>query len=358
MAANRSRSASGAVQLEGVSANQGVLSFQSLAAFERTYPTISQMDVTQAAAWERDIGFVSQRNIFNQIVEAEDGFLWKPYEYKSDKELKKIAPPQGHTAIYQRYLRAGVIKRQPDDDTYDYALSDRSYAPIVNADGFFIVADTLYQVKGGLFKEVEGADLSRRSSLDRARSTDSAKKITVRPTIDLSGEAAAKAGLAGCSFPRSSGWITSGNRRGSTTVYFSLNYVYPFPYKHVIITYNVAVTSQKKNFWGTWIYPSCPNECWIGGTWTANFDYISAQTLGFAGTMPYARSYSYPHPNCINMFQASINPATGTTAPYPSTFTFNAPAGLAFSNVRLSPMQWSVSVPGGSSGLNCSVSCP
>lgn len=362
MATNRGRVISIAAPVEGVVAKTGILHFDSLETFEKTYSSILNMDSALSASWEKSIGFVSHRNIFNQIVDAEYAHLAKPYENKSDKTLKRTTAPKGHTRIYQDHLRSGIIEIQPADqgeDTYDYALTDKSYAPIVNAKGFFIVGDTVYQVKGGLTKEMEGADLSRLAMLDNAKSNDPANKIKVRPTVDISAAdaAAAKAGTAGCGFPLAPGWVTNGSRRGMTTVTFSFSYWNPFPYTKVTLSYGVFVQSQKKNFWGTWIYPPCPNECWIGGTWTLNLDYMSAATLGYAHTDYYARSYSYPHPNCINNFKASINPITGGTAPYPASFIVTAPAGLAFQGVRLTPVHWSVSVPGGASGIACGVNC-
>lgn len=360
MSVDRKKSVSAPVPFKGVRAKDGILLFDSLETFEQTYPTILNMDAEQSALWERSVGFVSQRNIFNQIVEAEYGYLVKPYENKSDEALKRMKAPQGHTNVYRKYLRAGVIKieRVEGEDTYDYALTDRSYAPIANTGGFYIVGDTVHQVKGDLAKEMRGGDLSKLSLLAKAKSSDPANKIVVRPVIDVSAASAAQSGLSGCSFPLSSNWVTSGSRRGLTTVNFYVSYLNPFPYTKVIINYTVEVRSQKKNFWGTWVYPSCPNECWIGGAWTLNFDYMNGATLGHAFTNYFARSYSYQHPNCINLFQASINPvASGVSAPFSSSFIFTAPKGLAFLGVRLTPVQWSVSVPGGASGISCGVSC-
>ena len=143
-----------------------------------------------------------------------------------------------------------------------------------------------------------------------------------------------------------------------TTVSFIVTYFNPYPYKMAKAVYNVNVISQVRNFWGTWVYPSCPNECWISGTWTAAFDYMSAATLGYVHSDLFARSYTYSHPNCINNFSASISPAAGITAPYPSSFIYTAPPSLAFLDLRLQNLHWNVSVPGGASGINCSVHCP
>jgi hypothetical protein len=359
MNASSSIPGSAPATLKGVSAKKGILHFDSLEDLENAYPTIANMDSARSALWEKGIGFTSQRNIFNQIVEAEYDFLAKPYEDKSDKELKRTKAPTGHTDLYRKHLRAGVIKIQPieGEDSYDYALSDASYAPIVNAEGFYIVGNTVYQVKNDLTKEMDGADLSKLSLLAKAALSDSANKITVRPTVEVPDAAAAQVGVLGCSFPLTSGWVTSGNRRGSTTIKFTVSYLNPFPYKKAVVAYNVSVISQKRNAFGTWLYPPCPNECWIAGTWTLSLDYMNAATLNHAFTIPYPRSFAYPHPNCINNFQASINPFTGLERPNNTTYVVTAPPGLAFQGISMQPVHWNVSVPGGSSGINCGVAC-
>jgi hypothetical protein len=319
------------------------------------------MNTEQSTSWEKSIGFVSQRNIFNQIVEAEYNYLERPYENMSDEALARITEPKGHTDIYQEYLRAGVIKIQTADhgeDTYDYAVSDASYTPIVNAQGFFIVGNTIYQVKENLIKEMEGVDISKLQLLDKAISDDLTNKIKVGPLFSNYPEPEARSAKSDCDFSRSSGWVTIGKRRGMTTVAYSATYWNPFPYKKVTISYNVSVRSQKKNGWGNWVYPSCPNECWISGTWAEKFRYMDDTTMAYAYTNSYTRSYSYSHPNCINYFIASINPTTGIGAPYPSSFTFTAPSNVAFTSACLTPMHWSVSVPGGASGINCDVYYP
>jgi hypothetical protein len=350
-----------------VKVKNGILIFTTIETYEENFPFIANMSAEQSESWEKSLGLVSQRNIFNQIVKAEYEYLAGPYEDKSPDELKRIAAPKGHTVIYNKYLQQGLIRIQRDasgEETYVPAVLIASYLPIINEQGYFIVGDTIYQIKNNLIKEMRGVDFSKLSLLDKATSDDSVSKIKVQPAIDdsaASTRSPAPPGVApssGCSYPRSSGWVTIGGRRAMTTVTFSKSYWNPFPYAKVTITYNVSVQSQKKNFWGSWVYPSCPNECWIGFTWTTVFDYISKISLGYAGTSTYTRSYSYPHPNCLNYFSVSLNPTTGTTAPYPSSFIFTAPGGLAFLDARFQNADWHVSCPGGSSGINCSVSCP
>ncbi|HEX8140030.1 MAG TPA: hypothetical protein VF544_20885 [Pyrinomonadaceae bacterium] len=347
-------------QLAGVTASSGILVFDSLATYERAYPIILNMSAEQAQAWEKSVGFVSQRNLFNQIVEAEYQYLAAPYEELSTEELKGMSPPSGHTDIYEKYLRLGIIKTERDEhgeETYTCAIPIGAYLPVINEQGFFVVGNTIYQIKGNLIKEMLGLDFSKLAALDEATEDDGGGRIRVQRVAENPRLTDAQA-ASGCSFPRTSGWITSGNRRGSITVNFSKTYFNPYPYTKVNIIYNVNVKSQKKNVWGSWVYAPCPNECWLSFTWTAAFDYINKTTLSYAGSTLSAKSFAYPHPNCINHFNGSFNPITGSTAPYPSSFTFTAPSGLAFQDVGFQSALWHASVPGGPSGINCNVGCP
>lgn len=349
-----------ATRLAGVTAQNGILAFSTLETYEKSYPVIFNMSAEQSETWEQSLGFVSQRNIFNQIVKAEYAYLAAPYEGKSAAELKRMTKPRGHTDIYDKYLRLGVIRIQRDpsgDETYTSALPIGGYLPIINEQGYFIVGNTIYQIKENRIAEMEGFELSKLSALNKAASDDPGSKIKVHPVVENSPAPASKA-ASNCNYPLSSGWITSGNRRGSITVNFSKTYWNPYPYLKVTTSYSVNVKSQKKNFWGTWVYPSCPNEVWLSFTWTGVFDYISKISLAYAGSSISPRSYSYPHPNCINDFNASLNMIGSSTAPYPSNFIYTAPSGLAFQDVSLKNALWHAAVPGGSSGLNCDVGCP
>lgn len=353
-------------RLADVTVKNGILAFSTVDAYDKNYPIILNMSVAQSRSWEKSIGFVSQRNIFNQIVDAEYAYLVAPYERLSSAQLGKMLRPRGHTTIYNNYLRSGLIVVEGDGEggeSYTSPLPIRGYLPIINEQGYFIVGNTVYQIKDQLIKEMPSAKISSLSVLNQASSDDLVNQIKVNNVVENSpGSNSKSASIStaalGCNFPLSSGWLTSGSRRGMITVTYTKTYWNPYPYTKVTIGYHVNVKSQKKNFWGTWVYPSCPNECSVDFKWTSVFDYMSKTTLGYAGSSMSPRTYSYPRPNCLNDFNTSLNPVTSTNAPYPSTFTFTAPSGLAFLDVGLKNALWHASVPGGSSGITCNVGCP
>jgi hypothetical protein len=203
------------------------------------------------------------------------------------------------------------------------------------------------------------------SVLDQALKSDSTRNIIVN--FLTPSESVQKSIVAGsatralCPFNStsalSSGWVTAGNRRGMTTLIFSKIYVNPYPYKKVIVTNNINVQSQKKVFPNKWVYP-CPNQCSINGTWTFKLRIINNINLNFLYDDSSTPSYAYPSVNCTNNFWASINPKTGISSPYPSTFLFaRSLAYEAINDAYMTNLNWTISVPGGFSGISCGVSC-
>jgi hypothetical protein len=313
----------------------GMLVFASEDAFERVFGELQNQDRVLADEWERRLGFVSQRQLFDRLVDAEYAYLVAPYEKLSDEELAKMEPPVGHTDMYAELLERGLIRETviEGEPTYDYNLPTPSMARVLNAEGFVAIGDRVYQVKGDGMREAKGVV----SSPVAAESQSLVKSFGVVNKVD--------------------GWKTINNRRGYLQVQMVPTYYNPWPHKKVQIKYEVNVKSQRKNFWGNWVYASCPNEVWISGSWTLALDYMILPYLSYWYSDYYSRSYSYPyHPNCINNFYGSINPTSGTTIPYPGVTVITIySSNRAFSDVRVTPMNWQASVPGGSNGIHLQV---
>jgi hypothetical protein len=330
-----------------ISVQHGMLVFSSAEAFEASTRYLQSLSGAEADAWERRLGFVSQRNIFDRIVQAEYAHFVAPYEKLSREALSRTSPPVGHSATYAQYLERGVIREIPDPsgDTYDYNLPSPALACVLNEEGFFAIGETVYQMKGAYVKEMQDGSFTRLKDLAAATKTDTDAAISVQASP------VAMAGGVG-SFDKSTGWVTAGKRRGSLRVIFNTSYLAP----SVTTQYDVNVQSQVKNFWGNWLYAPCPNEVWISGSWTANFDFVSLASQSFVGRDSYPRSFSYPQTDCINNFWASISPDTGDGIGYHMVTTYTpVQPDLGIQSVSLSPMAWSASVPGGSSGIALSV---
>ena len=365
----------------GVRVVRGVLAFRDFAAFEETSSWLQGQSREEADAWESSLGFVSQRSLFDQVVDAEYQLYMAPYEHLPAEGLVSLTPPSGHSDVYWRCLANGVIKET--DDTYDYAIAIPSMARIVDEGGFFIVENSLCQLKGPYLKWWIGATIDQAQDLDAATETDEALGLCVTnedaPSNDDHPNSALwppwwsifwthshpnpkngpppSSGLPCGGFDRNTGWLYGGSssRRGLLRVVFSRTWWWPYPYTRVTTSYYINVQSQMKNFWGNWVYPNCPNEVWIDGSWTAELRLIFLSNLAYAGSQYSANSYSYPHPNCINNFWGSFDPVSGANVPFGTTETYTAPAGYGFDEMCITPMHWHASVPGGSSGISMDI---
>jgi hypothetical protein len=168
--------------IEGVSAKDGTLTFVNLEAYEKAYQKICGLSEEDRIAWEKSLTFLSQQSIFNQIVNAEYNYFVTPYEKLTEEQLKNTPEPQGHTEAYNKWLKAGIIKTESDNnqgETYNYALKNGAYAPIIDQKGFFIVGKKVYQAKENLIKEMPFVDANSLTVLDQALKSDSTRDIIV-----------------------------------------------------------------------------------------------------------------------------------------------------------------------------------
>lgn len=345
--------------LDGVHADHGVLVFRDQAAVDNALAALQDMSREEADRWEATRGFVSQRQIFDRVVDAEYNALVRPFEGMTEADLAGLTPPE-HSREYRRALADGIIEEV--DDTYDYALTMPPLARLIDARGFFAVGGTIYQAQGNTLRQWAQAELDG-PGIFGAVKTDGIEGVieSLVPGLDEGPSPGPMQPLATYgTFSKSTNWITSGKRRGLMSVTFIRSFSNPYPWTKVTTSYFVNVQSQRKNAWGNWVYPSCPNECWISGTWTSDFRLISAVTLGYAFSDYSNSAWAIGHPNCLNNWSGSFRPRNGGAGvspyvTYGTTFTYGAPAGYAFSEVSISPMTWSASVPGGSSGISLSI---
>lgn len=310
-----------------VTAVDGMLVFADEAAFGRVTAALQALDRADADAWEADLGFESQRRIFDRVVDAEYQYLFAPYEDLSPDEVADLSPPVGHTAEYVDALDRGLIVETPPDDdgqiTWTYALADASFAPVVNAAGAFQVGKVVHHVT---------ADGHQR----RTTHGDPVQQIELATTAAV-----------GVPFSMGTGWVTAGKRRGLLHVSMMPTDLDPAPTEGIQVRYAVNLQSQKQNVFGTWVYPSCPNAVAITGTWTAVLRYIWVPQLSFSHQDTFARSYTYPNPSCVNNLTVSLVPTTGASIGSYGSVVYNAPVNRAFSDFNITPMTWSATVPGG-----------
>lgn len=122
--------------------------------------------------------FVSQQNIFDLLVEKE---YQRALYLKglSDEEYYKV---DRHCDYYRELLEKQFIKEAGYTDgsqLYQLNLCLPTYAKVLNAEGFFAVNDTIYQVTANQFKIWKGGDIENYWVLNEVSETDVARGIYV-----------------------------------------------------------------------------------------------------------------------------------------------------------------------------------
>ena len=121
----------------------GMLVFKDETVLKTTSNKLEKMTGEEVKEWEKSYGFVSQKSIFENIVDAEYNLLMKPYENMTDEQLKRTAPPaQPHSDLYYTYMNKELIKvinKGTEDESYDYSVCNPALASIINERGFVAV---------------------------------------------------------------------------------------------------------------------------------------------------------------------------------------------------------------------------
>lgn len=122
--------------------------------------------------------FVSQQNIFDLLVEKE---YQRALYLKglSDEEYDKV---DRHCDYYRELLEKQFIKEAGYTDgsqLYQLNLCLPTYAKVLNAEGFFAVNDTIYQVTANQFKIWKGGDIENYRVLNEVSETDASRGIYV-----------------------------------------------------------------------------------------------------------------------------------------------------------------------------------
>ena len=298
------------MDLTEIPAIDGMLVFKSEQELSAALLAISRMDRAALDAWEREIGFVSQRNLFAQLIDSESK-MEEEYEHSGE------TPPE-HSEMYYKFLESGLIKVVADgtkDEHYDYNIGIPGLETVVNYDGIVAVGDIIYQVTDRQIKKMTGGRFEDIEVLKSASLSDSKNNVMVAALGELATQSA-------CSnVTQDSGWDYGDNgkkrikvSRSFTSSQFLANGT---QWK---VTHNINVKLQKKNFWGNWVYSS--GEVWVAGDWSGHFRLEGPVFLNTFFDY-YGNQYAYPfHPNSISNLNASISIISGNSSPYPTPFLY------------------------------------
>jgi hypothetical protein len=314
---------------QDVTVKDGILCFKNKEVYKNTIEMLSKMDRVTADSWEKSKNFVSQRNIFDQIVDAEWKLLVEPYEKMSTDELKKASTPATHSGLYEKCLKSGVIKKvrySDNTESYDYNLFSGFFAKVVNEEGLCAIGDTIFQLTDVNVKMITNGDFSKINLLKKSNATDKVNNIAIISVI--SENKSAKSG--------NFDWNSSGNDWQATGNYYHSKRIrcevwltsdLAAPYTDCFMNYTVNVKTQRKNFWGNWDYYA--SDVIILANWTYQSTINENNTFNHQDD--YFELNYYDHPSSMNNYWVSVYPTGGGTAPYPSTFVYSAPYNWYFS---------------------------
>jgi hypothetical protein len=280
----------------------GILMFESTNSYLETIDAIANLSDKEREIWEEGIGFLSQRRIINNIINAElEQDSINEGKFTID-EAKMMTGKELHSAIYSEYLKKGVIKiidEGTDDEYWDYSVFNRGFVDFINEDGLYAIGDTLYQVTDNSLKAMKNANFNNVQLLINATAPD--EKNGIYFIHQESNLKATSPGLI-----ENPSWFTISKKRIKIGIYLNVLYYMPGS-KSYDFYHEVYVQCQEKNFWGNWKYQF--TDISVNGSWVISVFYYPQL---------YGNSWSYI--GYASYLKACINPATGITAPYQSYF--------------------------------------
>lgn len=305
-----------------ISCENGILIFKDYATLTEYESTANPMDIESLTKLERSLRFESQKRIFDNIAIKEYDLQIRPFEDKTEEEMKNIPFP-GHCPEYLEAIKLGFIKEinEPEGSYIDYNLTDRSMAAYLNKDGFVMVGNVLYFAEGNNIKRLENASVydgqkviaESNKNVSEVLDTKSAKGGTYTAYMHdhISGK-----------------WVTVGNFRTKMSATFIIK---TFGLDsgedwsrsmecHKLI---VGTNAQRKNGWGNWNQYFGPET--IDGTASLDIPY-SYEWFGpyiYPGINSSFRTYKYM-PSASNA-TISFHPLTGEPAPFLDYVIVTAP---------------------------------
>jgi hypothetical protein len=298
---------------DNIKCESGVLVFKDQISLSNYENNANRMGISELTKQETSLGFESQKRIFEAIALKEYNIQIKPFEGKTDDEMKNIPFP-GHCLEYSSALKSGIIKEinEPGGSYIDYNLTDRSKAVYLNKDGLVKVGNTLYFVKGNSIKSVENATLTNSRELLESSSLNSETSNPVIKSV-LSGTYTAQ---------KTTGWVSNGSKyRSSLDATYTIKTAgsnQGLNYSDIIQGFPLTINtnSQKKNFWGNW------NQYWgeetISGPASLHLDWSQIWYGPYTSTNGLYNDFS------TNYYFPSASNATLTYHPFTGAIVANS----------------------------------
>ncbi len=337
------------INMKSIKCESGVLIFEDQASLIDFEIKANKLGMFELAKWEKSRGFESQKSIFENIALKEYKLQIKPYEGKTDEEMRNIPFP-GHCPEYAESLKNGLIKEinEPEGSYIDYNLYDRSKAIYLNREGLVMVGNELYFVKENITKSIKNATLANSNELLKSGSSNLNSNIK----SVLSGSYAAY---------KTSYWVNSDSKNRAnldvtlTIQTFGANSGTDWSQAIQGYPLTLHTNAQHKNFWGSW------NQAWgeeyIGGTASLHLDW--SQDWYNSGNSINGLYNDFT----TNVYLPSASNATLQWNPFTGERTSNLEYAIAtapyngYYHWGIKPITFVITaaLPGGCCGINCSV---
>lgn len=239
----------------------GMLSFDSKLDFDVTKLEMGTADHAALNKWEEQIGIVTPRQIFHQVVLAEDSISnYYSSLPKMEQEYWR-SQPEINSEVYEKAMKDGVIKivkdREDGSEYFDYNYFDKTVTSVVNKQGYVMIAGEIHQYTSNGIKIILDGDFDKVKELEEIEETYIGDNLRV-VIYDES--------------PINTRGVISGY---DWSVYNNFQYVtdkrrvkvdieghsegYGDPYNNscanqLNCTFYIRGHAQKKNFWGNWKY--------------------------------------------------------------------------------------------------------
>ena len=266
-----------------VASENGMIVFSTQQDFQVISQEIALARRDMVDNWERNLGFVSQARLFNQLI-AEETELQVPYEnLSSEGQAAALQQPEPHCNLYYSLLDEGVIKIITDTEGsyFDYAAYNPALSMVVNRSGFVKIEGKIYQIKGNLIKIITDGDFEKIPVISGISNQYNSNNMVVSEMLPVA--------ICGNSWSTSNPWtvINSGKRRFRVNILGNSQPVgKPLPGEDCCTdfmncTYNFRTEAQLRNFWGNYKYQSSFSPTLtFSGFWSYNYAITTSIECG------------------------------------------------------------------------------
>ncbi len=259
-----------------------MLSFESKFDFDVTKLEIAAADQNALNKWEQQVGITTPRQIFNQVVEAEDSVSNYYYSLPENEQEYWRSQPEVNSNTYKKAIEDGiltVVKDKSDGSEYfDYNYYDKSVTGVVNKEGFVMVAGQIHQYTSNGIKIILDGDFSKIKELEKINKTHIGDNLRV--TIYDDSPIKTRGVISGYHWSvYYDGWEPSGHKKRVKVEIEGHSEGYGTVYNNSCATqlnclFYIRGHAQKKNFWGNWKYNKYYPTLTVDMNWTYKYkDY-------------------------------------------------------------------------------------